>query len=84
MQTYASSKSVSKVSLLDETLMLKLKQYYTIILVTHNILQAERMSDRVIFMCQGEVIEQGSKEMLFNAPKEEQTSNYLKDEFCEC
>jgi len=67
-----------------ETLMMELKKQYTIVLVTHNILQAKRIADHLIFMCNGEVIEQGSKEKLFNRPKQEQTKHYLKDEFCEC
>jgi len=67
-----------------ETLMVELKSRYTLVLVTHNILQAQRISDRLIFMCNGEMIEQGDKEQLFNHPKQQQTRNYLKDEYCEC
>jgi phosphate transport system ATP-binding protein len=67
-----------------EDLMLTLKEEYTLVFVTHDILQAKRISDHLIFMCNGQVIEQGSKEQLFNSPKEEQTRSYLIDEYCEC
>jgi len=67
-----------------EDLMLKLKSEYTIVFVTHDILQAKRVSDHLIFMCNGQIIEQGPKEKLFNAPENEQTRNYLRAEYCEC
>lgn len=67
-----------------EDLMLQLKHRYTIIFVTHNILQAKRISDRLIFMCDGRVIEQGDKEKLFNDPDKQQTRDYLNNEYCRC
>ena len=67
-----------------EDLMLKLKKEYTLVFVTHDILQAKRISDHLIFMCNGQIIEQGPKEKLFNTPENEQTRNYLRDEYCEC
>jgi phosphate transport system ATP-binding protein len=67
-----------------EDLMLQLKDCYTIIFVTHNILQAKRIADHLIFMCDGKVIEQGDKEQLFNNPDKKQTWDYLNNEYCYC
>lgn len=67
-----------------EDLMLKLKSEYTLVFVTHDILQAKRVSDHLIFMCNGQIVEQGPKEKLFNNPENEQTRDYLRDEYCEC
>lgn len=67
-----------------EDLMVSLKRDYTLILVTHNIQQARRVSDHLIFMCDGKVIEQGSKALLFNNPQHEKTRKYLQEEYCEC
>ena len=67
-----------------EDLMLQLKDQYTIIFVTHNILQAKRIADRLVFMCEGKIIEQGDKTQLFEKPKKQQTWNYLNNEYCKC
>ena len=67
-----------------EDLLLRLKSNYTIVFITHDIIQARRISDHLIFMCNGQVIEEGSKEEMFNNPQNEQTRQYLNDEFCEC
>lgn len=67
-----------------EDLMVELKQNYTIILVTHNIQQANRIADQLTFLCDGQLIEQGSKERLFSNPQNEQTQKYLNEEFCDC
>jgi phosphate transport system ATP-binding protein len=67
-----------------EDLMLQLKDHYTIIFVTHNILQAKRIADHLIFMCDSKVIEQGDKEQLFKNPAKQQTWDYLNNEYCDC
>lgn len=67
-----------------EDLMIELKKEYTIIFVTHNIQQARRIADRLIFMCNGQIIEQGPKEKLFQHPETEQTRKYLNEEYCDC
>jgi phosphate transport system ATP-binding protein len=67
-----------------ETLLLKLKTQYTLIFVTHNILQAKRIADKLVFLCEGQVVEQGDKDQLFNNPRDERTRDYLNDEFCAC
>ncbi|MCF6157844.1 MAG: phosphate ABC transporter ATP-binding protein [wastewater metagenome] len=67
-----------------ENLMLQLKKRYTIIFVTHNIAQARRIADFIVFMCDGKVIEQGTRKKLFSNPENQQTKEYLSDEYCEC
>ncbi len=67
-----------------EDLMLELRQEYTIVFVTHNIQQAQRVADQLVFMCNGGVIEQGPKQKLFGNPENEQTRKYLNEEYCDC
>ncbi|HUW71004.1 MAG TPA: phosphate ABC transporter ATP-binding protein PstB [bacterium] len=64
-----------------ETLLDELKQQYTIIIVTHNMQQAGRVSDRTAFFLLGDLIEYaGTKELFFN-PKDERTENYISGRF---
>jgi len=67
-----------------EDMMLKLKRDYTIVFVTHNIQQAKRIADRVIFMCEGSIIEQGTADDMFTKAKHPKTRSYLVDEYCDC
>lgn len=67
-----------------ENLMERLKEEYTIILVTHNIAQAKRISDHVFFMCNGQLVESGTKNEFFDNPTKPQTISYLQDETCIC
>jgi phosphate transport system ATP-binding protein len=67
-----------------EELMVKMKQKYTIIFVTHNIQQAYRIADDITFICDGKVMESGSKNQLFTNPKNVQTRQYLGEEYCDC
>ncbi len=60
-----------------ESLIEELAQDYTIIIVTHSIAQASRVSDYVAFMFQGELIEWGKTEEILRNPKNELTENYL-------
>jgi len=64
-----------------EELILKLKEHYTIVIVTHNMQQAQRVADKTIFMYLGEVMEEGDTDQLFNNPLHEMTSNYVKGRF---
>lgn len=64
-----------------EELFVKLKNDYTIILVTHTLRQALRIADHVIFMYLGEVIEAGPADEIFNNPKQELTRKYLEGAF---
>lgn len=62
-----------------ETLFRKLKEQYTIILVTHVLRQAVRLADNVVFMSNGEIIEQGSPEKLFKNPATNKLKEYMID-----
>lgn len=64
-----------------EELILKLKNDYTIVIVTHNMQQAQRISDKVAFMYLGELIEFDTTHNIFNAPKHELTKNYVNGRF---
>ncbi len=67
-----------------EEMMLKLKKTYTIVFVTHNIQQAKRIADRIVFMCDGEIIEQGTANEIFTKSQNPKTRSYLIDEYCDC
>jgi phosphate transport system ATP-binding protein len=60
-----------------EELMRELKKNYTIIIVTHNMQQAARVSDDAGFMLLGELIEFGRTEQIFTAPKDRRTEDYI-------
>lgn len=64
-----------------EDLVLELKQKYTIVMVTHNMQQATRVSDRTAFFLLGEVIEVDKTETLFSMPKDKRTENYITGRF---
>jgi phosphate transport system ATP-binding protein len=64
-----------------EELIIKLKKEYTIIIVTHNMQQAQRISDKVAFMYLGELIEFDTCDSIFNHPKMELTQNYIGGHF---
>ncbi|MGJ1421686.1 phosphate ABC transporter ATP-binding protein PstB [Sphingobacterium spiritivorum] len=64
-----------------EELILKLKEEYTIVIVTHNMQQAQRVADKTVFMYLGEVKEEGDTDQLFNDPAHEITKNYIKGKF---
>jgi phosphate transport system ATP-binding protein len=61
-----------------EKLLLKLKENYTVVLVTHTLRQAKRLADYVVFLYFGKVIEQGPADEFFNNPKNPETVAYLK------
>jgi phosphate transport system ATP-binding protein len=60
-----------------EELMRELKERYTIIIVTHNMQQAARVSDDTGFMLLGELIEFGKTENIFTAPGDKRTEDYI-------
>lgn len=64
-----------------EDLMEELKKDYTIIIVTHSMSQAARISDRTAFFYLGELIEYDTTQNIFNNPKEERTENYISGRF---
>lgn len=64
-----------------EDLAMELKKDYTIIMVTHNMQQAARISDNTAFFLLGEVVEFGNTEKLFSAPADQRTENYITGRF---
>jgi phosphate transport system ATP-binding protein len=64
-----------------EELFVKLKEKYTIILVTHTLRQARRIADNIIFMYLGKIIEAGPTEEFFSNPKKQLTRDYLSGSF---
>jgi phosphate transport system ATP-binding protein len=64
-----------------EQLISELKNDYTIVIVTHNMQQAARVSDRTAFMYLGELVEQGPTEALFTRPAKQQTEDYITGRF---
>ena len=64
-----------------EELCLKLKENYTIIIVTHNLQQAIRIADQTAFFYQGELIEFNDSKMLFTHPACEKTKDYVTGRF---
>jgi len=64
-----------------EDLVLELRKNYTIIIVTHNMQQAARISDKTVFMLNGEVIEYNDTEKLFFMPQDKRTEDYITGRF---
>lgn len=64
-----------------EDLIFELKQSYTIVIVTHNMQQAARVSDQTAFFFQGELVEAGATTELFTTPKEKRTNDYITGRF---
>lgn len=64
-----------------EDLAVELKKKYTIIIVTHNMQQASRISDKTAFFLTGNVIEYGDTNQIFNFPKEKKTEDYITGRF---
>lgn len=64
-----------------EELAMQLKNEYTIIMVTHNMQQAVRISDNTAFFLLGEVVEYDDTEQMFNMPKDKRTEDYITGRF---
>lgn len=64
-----------------EDLIVELKNNYTIIIVTHNMQQAARVSDQTAFFLMGEIIEYDDTQTLFSAPKDKRTEDYITGRF---
>ncbi len=64
-----------------EDCVMKLKDKYTIVIVTHNMQQAVRISDRTVFFLLGEIIEEGETEQIFSMPKQKKTEDYISGRF---
>ena len=64
-----------------EELTMELKERYTIVIVTHNMQQAVRISDRTAFFLLGELVDYGATEQVFSAPAEKRTEDYITGRF---
>ena len=64
-----------------EELMSELKEKYTVVIVTHNMQQAARISDETAFFLLGEMIEKGPTEEIFSRPKDKRTEDYITGRF---
>ena len=64
-----------------EDLIAELKRDYTIVIVTHNMQQAARVSDQTAFFFEGRLIESGPTEQIFRKPREKQTEDYITGRF---
>lgn len=64
-----------------EDLVYELRQQYTIVMVTHNMQQASRVSDMTAFFFQGRVIEYGATDQIFARPQQKQTEDYVTGKF---
>ena len=64
-----------------EDLCVTLREKYTIIIVTHNMQQAARISDNTAFFLLGEIIEYGNTQKLFSIPRDKRTEDYITGRF---
>ena len=64
-----------------ENLIFELKRDYTIVIVTHNMQQAARVSDLTAFFFQGQLIEAGPTEQMYTRPQVKQTEDYITGRF---
>lgn len=73
-----SNLDINNTKMIEKTL-LNLVKNHTIIIITHNLSQAKRIADKVVFMQDGQIIEQGEKNDFFTNPKSEKLKEYLKN-----
>ena len=64
-----------------EDLALELKNQYTIVMVTHNMQQAARISDKTAFFLLGEMVEMNDTETIFSKPQDKRTDDYITGRF---
>lgn len=64
-----------------EELAVKLKERYTVIMVTHNMQQAQRIADKTAFFYLGEMVEYGETGQIFENPQKERTIRYISGNF---
>ena len=64
-----------------EELAAELKKQYTIVIVTHNMQQAVRISDNTAFFLLGDLVEYGNTEKMFNTPADKRTEDYITGRF---
>jgi phosphate transport system ATP-binding protein len=64
-----------------EDLIFELKRHYTIVIVTHNMQQAARVSDQTAFFFQGALVEVGATDVLYTRPAQKKTEDYITGRF---
>ena len=64
-----------------EDLMVELKKKYTVVIVTHNMQQAARISDKTAFFLLGEMVEFDTTDKMFSMPKDKRTEDYVSGRF---
>lgn len=64
-----------------EESLIRLKEQITVIIAPHNIQQAGRISDKAVFMLMGHLVEEGPTELIFTAPKDRRTNDYITGRF---
>ena len=64
-----------------EDLAMELKKDYTIVIVTHNMQQAVRISDQTAFFLMGDLVEYGNTEEMFSQPRDKRTEDYITGRF---
>jgi len=64
-----------------EDLAMELKEKYTIVIVTHNMQQAVRISDQTAFFLLGDLVEYGNTEEMFSQPRDKRTEDYITGRF---
>ena len=67
-----------------EDLVISLGDKISVVMVTHNIGQAKRISDHVVFICDGKVVEQGTRAHMFSSRCSAKTKTYITEDFCDC
>src|SRR5699024_5978806 len=64
-----------------EAIIQELKQNYSVVIATHNMQQAARISDNTAFFLEGAIVEHNHTNVIFNQPKDSRTEGYIKGEF---
>ncbi|MEH7126539.1 phosphate ABC transporter ATP-binding protein, partial [Bacillus sp. JJ1773] len=64
-----------------EELISNMKKDYTIVIVTHNMQQAARISDKTAFFLNGEIVEYDETDKIFSTPKDQRTEDYVTGRF---
>ncbi|MCA9682627.1 MAG: phosphate ABC transporter ATP-binding protein, partial [Myxococcales bacterium] len=64
-----------------EDLLHELREHYTVVIVTHSMQQAARVSQRTAFFLDGELVEYGETDLIFTAPRDRRTEDYITGKF---
>jgi phosphate transport system ATP-binding protein len=80
MDEPAASLDPSSAAKVEESI-LAMNKDYTVVVVTHNMQQAKRISDYTVFMYLGEIVEFGETDQIFNAPRRDETRDYIQGRF---